>query len=186
MQGNVLVNAAGGNNNVLENAVSTQGTHSIVAIGGNCQVQIYLSSTTGNESIVTGGGSTVVGFGTFYCGGALGVYTGSGADLISAVGVNVGGDQFFSTGGGDDMVAFSNCAGNTGRKATIDTGAGLDRVTITQSNYDKLFALLGDGDDTLTISQTKAKSAQLDGQAGTDTFTNGGGNAFGGFSATSF
>jgi len=97
-------------------------------------------------------------------------------DLSSAV------YAYIATGDNADNVTVNN---GDFHELKIDTGLGADHVGIQRSNFDVLTVGLGDGNDSLSVgnvtehasTHTNPTFAYFDGGAGTDTYTDQGGNS---------
>jgi hypothetical protein len=71
-----------------------------------------------------------------------------------------------NTGGGSDNVTVRN---HTAVRLNIDTGDSSDVVDVQASAFDRFFAVLGDGDDQITVRGNLSRfETDLDGGAGSD------------------
>lgn len=133
--------------------IGTGGGDDSVEISGNSSFPLFLTIATGDGADRVNLEGTADA--TIDVSNALNIATGRGNDVVNAQYVEV-----------DGVVMVSNLDGN----ATIT----LDHVNAT----DGLFAWLGSGDDSLTITNSSSARAGLGGGLGTDTLTLEG-NTFG-------
>jgi hypothetical protein len=89
------------------------------------------------------------------------------ADIVDLLVMNVGDDTTISTGGGGDTVRISDVGFND--DLTINTGAGADTVVLNRCQVDEFFTNLGDGTDTLQLTDTFGCRATVNGGIGADT-----------------
>ena len=175
---NVLIDAGAGNDYAsLENV--TIKTATILGQGGNDHIDIFdgpagnisvnllIDSGAGNDGVHLFGNNTEESV-DFLDLGAATLLTGSGNDGLFMENVHVRNNLFIDMGAGDDSTtANPTLFGEPG-------GATLDGVTVDKI----LTAFLGSGNDSATGSNVKAaKGSSLFGGAGSDTFTDGGGNS---------
>jgi len=117
---------------------------SVNASDGADTVQILTSSSTEETAVSTGGGN----------------------DRLTINGLNAA-NLSVLTGAGDDYVAVSHA--NLTDAATIGTGDGDDQVSLDFVDADNdLVVLLGNGDDSLRVTNTTAGSASFSGSNGND------------------
>lgn len=99
-------------------------------------------------------------------GGSLVIDTGSGGDTVILLTTNVAHSLILSLGSGMDN--FTSNMVNIGLNATIDGGADKDIVSVSNTVVGFfLYAILGSGDDEVTIRTSAARAAYLLGGVGT-------------------
>jgi hypothetical protein len=161
----------------------------------NIERQLLIAGGRGNDVLNI---SANVGWG-------MGVGGGLGDDVINVLDTNVVRGAGISGAGGNDTITVTDSTfkalgiagwagtdvlaltGIVAENVIIDTGTGddtaaLDDVQVSQA----LFAQMGDGDDTLSISNSSANWAILLGWLGDDTLNNGPNNSFNNESISGF
>lgn len=118
-------------------------------------------------------------------GGAVAVGGGGGADTIGINGARAA--SLLVSGGVGDAADVVNVVGAKAIVAVIGTGGGADQATITDSTFTALEALMGAGDDRLSLSGVTARQAWLAGGEGTaDELADAGNNTLGRRTITGF
>jgi len=88
-------------------------------------------------------------------------------DVVTLSSLRVNGSASITTGAGVDTVSLDHI--NIYSRLTIDTGDREDSVTLTSLVADEIFALLGAGNDSLSLTSVQARRWSLDGGFGTNT-----------------
>jgi hypothetical protein len=106
-------------------------------------------------------------------------------DRVIVEEVRIAGEVTIGTGGGWDVVEILNLGAP---RLDIYTGDGFDQVSVRLSHLDELFAVLGAGNDSMTLADTTVSGrATLDGGDGwLDGFYDHGGNRIGLLSVSDF
>jgi len=156
----------------------------------------------GSVTVDGGRGNDWIGIGDPVISEYLEIDGGPGDDLVDIQDSLVEGDLFVRTGQGADQIVFFFAAlhGNT----LLDTGPGVDDLSVDSSIFsgslfietggdadevtlfdlvigNELEARLGPGDDLFEITEVSiGGKVRCDGGAGDDTYSDGGGNNFGG------
>jgi hypothetical protein len=124
-------------------------------------------------SLRTGEGSAVVslGWGT-YASQDLGIIAGSGATIIDAVNARVDGTTYVVGGQSNDYAKFNGCQLT---ELQVNMGSGSDRLDVTGSILDRIFADLGADNDWLLMTYTAVNDqATFLGGLGFDLLSRGG------------
>jgi hypothetical protein len=132
--------------------------------------EILASFRAKTISLRTGEGSAVVslGWGT-YASQDLGVIAGSGAAIIYAINARVDGTTYVVGGQSNDYVKFNGCQLT---ELQVNMGNGSDRLDVTGSILDRIFADMGADSDWLLITSTAVNhQAALSGGTGFDMFS---------------
>ncbi len=138
-------------------------------------------------------------------GWGMGIGAGIGDDVINVTDTHVERGAGISGAAGDDVITVSNSsfkalgiAGWAGadtislsfietQNVILDAGVGNDTAVLDEVHVSNtLFAQMGNGDDTLSISNSSANWAILLGWFGTDTLNNGPNNSFNNESISGF
>lgn len=98
-----------------------------------------------------------------------------GNDRIGMGGVRVERAIMIGAGDGEDSVALRHVQGVA---LEVNAGNGNDQVRVVDAAFRNMAVRLGAGDDTLALGHTRAGTAFLDGNDGSDTLENLGGNRF--------
>jgi hypothetical protein len=121
-------------------------------------------------SLRTGEGSAVVslGWGT-YASQDLGIIAGNGATVIDAINARVDGTTYVVGGQSNDYLKLNGCQLN---ELQVTTGNGSDRLDVTGSILERIFADLGGDNDWLLMTYTAVNDqATLIGGMGFDMFS---------------
>jgi hypothetical protein len=103
--------------------------------------------------------------------------TDSFTDSVDMLFASIGRNTNVDTGAGSDFVNINEVGFNGA--ATINTGADIDTVSVTESQADQFFFNLGAGDDTMTMTDSFGRRATLNGGTGTnDRLTENSGSQF--------
>jgi hypothetical protein len=121
-----------------------------------------------------GSGMLTLGWGT-YASRDLGIIAGNGATVIDAINARVDGTTYVIGGHSNDYAKFNGCQLT---ELQVNMGNGSDRLDVTGSILDRIFADLGGDSDWLYMTSTAVnQQAALSGGAGFDMFSRAG-NAF--------
>jgi hypothetical protein len=164
----------GGANAVVVGAITVNASlgDDAVSLVNIAAGSVTLDTSDGTDSVEIGGDTSIT--------GNLIVRLGLDNDTLEIgngmSAVSVGGRLDVNASRGDDTASFTNVTVTGG--TTIDTSDGVDDVTLTASTFAALTVKLGHQDDTLTVTDSSATSASLNGSAGAaDTYDgSGGGN----------
>jgi hypothetical protein len=150
--------------------------HNLTISGGNATDRLMLrglvvgkGTNDGNVAINTRGGNDVVEIDNFFVRGTLDIDTGAvfNSDVVRLNTGNVGRNVSIRTGDGGDVVIVSNVGVN--HDLILNTGGESDIVQLDRVNVDQLFAALGSGNDSLSITNSFGRRASLNGGADFDT-----------------
>lgn len=138
-------------------------------------------------------------------GWGMGIGAGIGDDVINVTDTTVARGAGISGAAGDDTITVTDSSfkalgiagwagadtialtGITTENVILDTGVGNDTAVLDEVHVSNtLFAQMGNGDDTLSISNSEANWAILLGWLGNDTLNNGPNNSFNNTSITGF
>ncbi len=165
----MLINAGAGNNIVVLNGLNIARNASISS--GNVADRIYVHADVQNDlTINTGGGADLVDVYNTFVRHNLTIdasvnNTNTSDVTVYLTTMNVGNDVNIATGGGKDSVYITDIGVN--HDLAVHTGGNDDYVSISNSEAaDLLFADLGSGNDTLTLTDTYGGQAVLDGGVG--------------------
>jgi hypothetical protein len=135
---------------------------------GDDEIQARLRART--ISLRTGEGSGLVslGWGT-YASQDLGIIAGSGATIVDAINARVDGTTYVVGGQSNDYVKFDGCQL---ANLQVTTAGGSDRLDVTGSILERIFADLGADSDLLLMTYTAVNDqATLVGGLGFDVFS---------------
>lgn len=169
---NDLVINGGSGSDRIESTWTIVGNFAGVDSGlGDDEIHARLRART--ISLRTGEGSALVSlaWGT-YASRELGIITGSGATVVELVNSRIDGTTYIVGGHSNDYVKFNGCQLTD---LQVTTGNGSDRVDVTGSILERIFADLGAGNDWLLMTYTAVNDqATLIGGAGFDMFSRNG------------
>jgi hypothetical protein len=182
----------GGGNDILDCTDPNYTDAQVTWLGFNTLGALTVDMGTGNDSAFLR---------SFQVGGDSGIYTGAGADTVNMRHASLTGNILIQTyatyteadadsvslvnfcsagltvltGYGDDVLTLSNVCADKG-SVYIDTSAGNDQVTADLvTALDNFYANLGDGNDSLTLTNLWSPTATLLGGDGFDTLVRWGG-----------
>ena len=168
--------------------------HVLINMGTGQRENVLLSQTwmSGDLSIDAGSGQANVQVGQaggVQVGGSMSIVTGGNNDNIEVAGTKVQRDLTISSGSGDDRITLANQPVGPvrgGGRLRLDAGYGHDRVVFTGIEVGVLDLLLGEGNDTLSVTRSKINGGLADGGSGRDSLTLGAGNQLAGTRFVSF
>jgi hypothetical protein len=163
----LIVNAGGGYNSVLLGGIDVARNATITS--GNARDIIGVHAKVQNDlTISTGGGADEVDVWNSFVGHNLAVDTGlnnTSDVVVMLTTMNIGNDVTITTGQGQDQVYCTEVGAN--HNLTVKTGGKSDTFKMLDCEVtNKLFADLGSGDDSLTLTNVHGRDAELDGGLG--------------------
>ena len=162
----LVIRGGEGTENARLNNVRAGNSLLIDTGAGNDIVWVHNSSADGEAAILTGAGSDYVLVGNFLGAYSLFVDTAAGFDLVNISYASFAGNLYIWLGGDSDQATVYAVSAHY---MSVDAGGGYDTAAIQYSAADHLFAGLGDGNDSLSVTGSLVRaSALFDGGAGYD------------------
>ncbi len=153
-----VVRGSAGNDNVAIDSVRTGGYWLIDSGAGNDILWMRSSSAVGGAAVLAGLGGDYLGIKNFSCGASLYVDMAAGFDLVNIAYCAIGQTLAVSLGDDSDQLTVAVSRAKT---LSIDAGLGYDAVRVESSAMDQIFAVLGDGGDSMALITSLARVERL-------------------------
>jgi hypothetical protein len=163
--GGDFVVRGGAGNDVMKIEMVRAGGYTLIDTGaGNDVISIKTSTAVGGAAVYGGAGGDYLATNNFLCNVTLYVDMAAGFDLVNIA--YSGFDQSLAIVMGDDSDQVT-VAVSRAKVLSINAGLGYDAVRVESSAADQLFAVLGDGGDSMAVITSLVRvAAYLDGGPG--------------------